>query len=134
MLRRRRRFKHGTRPGLTGAGPMGAECDDENQWEFRGEVHLTEQDKKRVMAEVMRLAVELMFSTHVYSFGGRCYKQREGGPIGLRSTCALARVVMGRWDMKWKEKVKSCNIKVEDDGRYVDVAWVFMFARRASWR
>ena len=42
---------------MTGAGPMGAECDDENQWEFRGEVHLTELDKKRVMAEVMRLAV-----------------------------------------------------------------------------
>ena len=86
----RRRFKHGTRPGLTGDGPMGAECDDENQLEFRGEVHLTELDNKRVMAEVMRLAVELMFSNHVYSFGGRCYKQREEGPIGLRSMCALA--------------------------------------------
>ena len=26
----RRRYKHGTRPGLTGAGPLGAEVDDEN--------------------------------------------------------------------------------------------------------
>ena len=28
-----------------------------------------------------------------------------GGPIGLCSTCALARVVMGRWDQKWKEQL-----------------------------
>ena len=123
----RRKYKHGTRPGLTGAGPLGADCDDENQWEFRSGVHLTELDKKRVVAEVMRLAVELMFSTHVYSFGGRCYKQKEGGPIGLRSTYALALVVMGRWNMKWKKKVKTNNIRVEDDGRYVDDARVFMF-------
>ena len=68
-----------------------------------------------------------MFSTHVYSFGGRCYKQKEGGPIGLRSTYALALVVMGRWNMKWKKKVKTNNIRVEDDGRYVDDARVFMF-------
>ena len=47
------------------------------------------------MAEVLRLAVELMFSTHLYTFGGRCYKQKEGGPIGLRSTCALANGKMG---------------------------------------
>ena len=52
----RRRFNHGTRPGMTGAGPMGAECDAENQWEFRGEVHLTEQDKKRVMADIKFLS------------------------------------------------------------------------------
>jgi hypothetical protein len=130
----RRKYKHGTRPGLTGVGPLGADSDDENQWEFRSGVGLTELDKKRIVAEVMRLAVELMFSTHLYSFGGRCYKQREGGPIGLRSTCALARVVMGRWDVKWKETVKSSNIRVEDDGRYVDDARVFMYPIRAGWR
>ena len=67
---------------------------DEKQWEWRRGVILTERDKKRIMAEVLRLCVELMYSTHIYSFGGKFYKQREGGPIGLRSTCALSRVVM----------------------------------------
>ena len=80
----RRRYKHGTKPGLTGAGPLGAVSDDEIQWEFRGEVHLTKQMKNTVMAEVLRLSVELMYDTHIYTFGGRCYKQKEGGPIGLR--------------------------------------------------
>ena len=130
----RRKFKHGTRPGLTGAGPMGAACDDEIQWEFRGEVHLSKKEKKTVMAEVLRLAVELMFSTHIYTFGGNCYKQKEGGPIGLRSTCALARVVMAKWDIKWKARMDRMNIKVEDDGRYVDDARVFMYPLRPGWR
>ena len=130
----RRRYKHGTKPGLTGAGPLGAVSDDEIQWEFRGEVHLTKQMKNTVMAEVLRLSVEFMYDTHIYTFGGRCYKQKEGGPIGLRSTCALARVVMARWDMKWKAAVKSRNIQVEDDGRYVDDERAFLYPLRAGWR
>ena len=34
--------------------------------------------------------------------------------IGLRSTCTLIRVVMGRWDCKWKERMATNNVKVED--------------------
>ena len=49
----------------------------------------------------------------------------------MRSTCALARVVMGRWDIKWKEAVKKNNLTVEDDGRYVDDARVYMYPVRA---
>ena len=80
----RRRYKHGVRPGLTGVGPMGAEAEDELQWECKPELRLTEGQKSKVMAEVMRLAVELMYETHLYTFGGKCYKQRERDPIGLR--------------------------------------------------
>ena len=128
-----RRSTKGTRPGLTGAGPMGAGEDDEKQWKFPN-VELTSQERKMVISEVLRLSIEIMFSTHIYSFGGRSYKQKEGGPIGLRSTCALSRVVMARWDEKWKSRMQESNIKVEDDGRYVDDARVFMFPIRAGWR
>ena len=130
----RRKFDHGTKPGLTGAGPMGANTDDENQWQFRKDVYLTEQDRKHIMAEVLRLAVEIMFDTHIYTFGGHFYKQKEGGPIGLRSTCALARVVMARWDIKWKNRVAESNIQVEDDGRFVDDARNFLYPLRPGWR
>ena len=97
-------------------------------------MRLTEKEKRKVMAEVMRLAVELMYDTHLYTFGGKCYRQKEGGPIGLRSTCALARVVMARWDMMWKERVKSSNIELEEDGRYVDDARAFLYPYRPGWR
>jgi hypothetical protein len=128
-----RRSNKGTRPGLTGVGPLGAEADDEKQWKFPG-VELTAIEKKMIMSEVLRLSIELMFSTHIYSFGGKSYKQREGGPIGLRSTCALSRVVMARWDCKWKARMTESNLRVEDDGRYVDDARVFMYAVRPGWR
>ena len=111
----RRRHKKGTRPGVTGAGPRGPEEDGEEQWKFPP-VELAELEKRHIMAEVMRIGVETMFQTHAYSFGGATYIQSEGGPIGLRSTCAVARVVMARWDEKWKERLTEFNIVVEEDG------------------
>ena len=79
---------------------MGAAADDENQWEFKKDLESTELQKKKVIAEVLRLGVDIMYDTHIYTFGGRNYKQWEGGKIGLRSMCALARIVMTRWDCK----------------------------------
>ena len=49
---------------------MGAEEDDEKQWKFPN-VELTNMEKKMVMSEVLRLSIEIMFSIHIYSFGGR---------------------------------------------------------------
>ena len=45
----RRRFVRGTRPGITGAGPRGAEAGDQEQWKFP-RVNLTEL-KKRLVSE-----------------------------------------------------------------------------------
>ena len=41
---------------------------------------------------------------------------------------------MARWDVKWKAAVKSRNITVEDDGRYVDDERAFLYPIRAGWR
>ena len=109
---------------------MGADSGDEIQWEWRRGLVLTEAEKRKVMAEVLRLCVELMYTTHIYTFGGRHYKQKDGGPIGLRSTCALSRVVMGRWDCKWKSRMSSSNVTVEDDARFVDDARAFLYPIR----
>ena len=43
--------------------------------------------------------------------------QSEGGPIHLRSICAIASLLMGRWDQKWKEQLTEVNIQTEDDER-----------------
>ena len=129
-----RKHNNGTRPGLTGVGPLGAAEDDEIQWEFKKDLELTEKDKRRVVSEVMRLGVEIMYGTHIYTFGGKHYKQREGGPIGLHSTCVLAIVVMTRWDCKWKERMGENNLRVDEDGRMVDDAKNFMYPVRPGWR
>ena len=89
----KRRFVNGARPGVTGAGPMGAEAGDQEQWKFPP-VKLTKLEKRLIVATVMRIAVLTLFRTHTYSFGNKFYQQRAGGPIGLRSTCCVARLVM----------------------------------------
>ena len=41
---------------------------------------------------------------------------------------------MGRWDVKWNDRMTANNIKVEDKGRFVDDARVFMYPVRPGWR
>ena len=97
-------------------------------------VELSDLEKKKLMSEVLRLGIELMFSTHCYTFGGKIYRQTEGGPIGLRSTCAVARVVMARWDSKFKKRLQEINLRTELDGRYVDDGRLVLYPVRPGWR
>ena len=62
---------------------------------------LDHRSREEIIARVVKIAVRVMFSTHVCTSGGQYYRQTSGGPIGLRSTCAVARLVMKVWDVKW---------------------------------
>ena len=128
-----RRYAHGSWPGITGEGPMGPTSDDEEQWCFSN-VQLTDLEKKRIIGEIMRLSVEVSFKTHVYSFRTASFKQKDGGPIGMRSTCAIARVSMGYHSILWKQKMDENNIQIEGFGFYVDDGRVVMYPLRAGWR
>ena len=130
-----RRYAKGAWPGITGKGPLGAqsESEGEKQWIFPNVV-LTNPEKKAVMGEVMRLAVEVLFQTHVYSFKGSNFMQSDGGPIGLGATCAIARVCMARHSVVWKKRLEENNLEIECCGFYVDDGRVFLHAVRAGWR
>ena len=114
-----RRHVKGTRPKLTGPGPRGPTVNDEEQWYFP-QVELTEKEKRELIATVVQIGVIATFRTHVYQFGGRYYHQKSGGPIGLRATGAIARIVMGEWDIKFMEILVKNGIKVDIAARYVD--------------
>ena len=114
-----RRYVKGTRPGITGAGPMGAETGDQEQWKFP-RVTLTKKEKVLIVATVMRIAVLTLFRTHTYGFGGKVFLQKAGGPIGLRSTCAIARLVMVWWDEELLELLVKNNVITNGEARYVD--------------
>ena len=75
-----------------------------------------------------------MFSTHIYTFGGKLYRQAKGGPIGLRGTCALARVIMNVWDNMWEEQLRKVNIEWEDYFRYMDDGRIFLHPVKRGWR
>ena len=104
-----RRGKRGTRPGLKGAGPRGMLKGDQEQWEFRNVV-LEPWEKKQILSEVVSLATKAMFCNHFYKFGGVMYHQQQGDPIGLRGTCAVARLVMQLFDGKWGTRLDNLNI------------------------
>jgi hypothetical protein len=56
----------------------------------------------------------------VYSFTGKYFLQKVGGPVGLRSTCAVARLVMLWLDTNLLALVEENNITLEERTRYMD--------------
>ena len=70
-----------------------------------------------VVATVMKIAVLVLFRTHVYEFGGKFFLQKKGGPIGLRSTCAIARIIMLWWDEQFMSLVAKSNLTTEEQVR-----------------
>ena len=126
----RRRGSRGTRPGITGTGPRGKERGDQEQWIFP-HVVLTPVEKKELIATVV---TENLFKKHYYSFGGKKYHQQKGGPIGLRGTCAVARVAMQLFDVKWKEKLQKFGIFFWMLARYMDDGRIFLPPIKNGWR
>ena len=87
-----------------------------------------------IVATVVKIGVLVMMNTHIYTWNGESYLQRAGGPIGLRSTCAVARVVMNEWDARWKDLCLMNNIKIGKSKRYMDDIRAFFKALREGWR
>ena len=124
----------GTRPGVTGPEAMGPHSDDEELWSFPRGVRLTTLEKRMAVAQVVAIGVKTMFRTHVYTFGGKLFHQKRGGPIGLRGTGAVARVVMAMCDTKVKAKMDNNTIKTMVDARYMDDVRNQLMPIRSGWR
>ena len=128
-----RRSKNGSRPGVRGEGPMGAEPHDQEQWRFP-EVTLTDDEKREVIATVVAIATRVLFSNHLYTFANKVYRQKSGGAIGLRATCAIARVTMNMWDQIWNRRMLELNLRVELYTRYMDDGRALIYPIRPGWR
>ena len=114
---------------------MSKEVGNQDQWEFPNLGNgLTMMEKKLVLAKVMKTAVLAVFKTHTYSFAQKFYIQKMGGPIGLRSTCCVARLVMLWWDDQLVEVMEKLNIKKVAGARYMDDIRVWLHAIRLCWR
>ena len=76
----------------------------------------------------IQIGVLTMMSTHRYSFNGKTYLQKAGGPIGLHATCAVAHVVMNTWDIRWLEMMATNRLEILTGIRYMDDICAFMYA------
>ena len=118
---------------MRGSGPKGGKRGDQEQWEFPN-IILEEWEKKEIMKMVVAIATKTMFNKHYYELNGKKYHQEEGGPIGLRGTCAVARFIMQLVDKKWETLLSSMNVDVEEIMRYVDDGRIFLYPFKAGWR
>ena len=92
-------------------GPRGPDVGDQEQWVFP-HVVLSNEDKLEILGTVLSIATTDMFDHHFYSFGGAMYKQEGEGPTGLRGTCAIARLIMQIFDVKWEGALKELCVCV----------------------
>ena len=60
------------------------------------------------------------FKGHTYTFASNFYLQGEGGPIGLRLTTAVARLVCLWWDKIFISRCMKLGITILMHKRYVD--------------
>ena len=123
----RRTSRGGVRPGVT------SYPNNEEHWYFPG-AELTLNEKRLIIATVVKIGVLIMMNTHVYTWNGESFLQKAGGPIGLRSTCAVAGVVRNKWDWRWMELCKENNIRIGKSNRYMDDIKAFLKALREGWR
>ena len=122
-----RTARGGMRPGVN-ANPK-----SEENWEFP-EDEITEFEERLIVAMASQIGILAMMNTHHYSFNGKTYLQQAGGPIGLRATCAVARVVMNTWDVRWLEMMSENGLDVMTGIRYMDDIRAFLKAIREGWR
>ena len=95
---------------------------------------LTEKEKSLLVAEVVKILAEVMFEHHLYIFGGKVYRQRKGGPFGLRGTCALARLRMCNLDRLWKRLMMENRVTINGYMRYMDDVRSFLCPFKKVWR
>ena len=55
---------------------------------------MSKEEKRKILAKVIEVAVREIMANDMYQFKGKTYKQTEGGSIGLRATGVI---VMNRW-------------------------------------
>ena len=60
-----------------------------------------------MFALLLELLILKVMGNHVYSFNGTNKLQLEGGPIGLKLSGAIAKVVMLSWSRRFKAATES---------------------------
>ena len=90
------------------------------KWSWRGKREPTMMQKKRMIASMMQVMVGAIMRNHHYQFDGKLYLQQTGGPIGLKLSGVLARLVMLKFDRVYLEKLKRLGIDPVMYQRYID--------------
>ena len=115
-----RRKSGGTEPGMKNIHINSKKEDGiHKQWVFP-DVTPTELEKRELLARMSEIAVRAIWKHFVYTFGGKLYLQRSGGPIGARVTMAVARLVMNNMGRKYRLILEAGGLRSFLSSVYVD--------------
>ena len=73
-----------------------------------------------MIGKVVEVAIKTTFGNHIYLFHNKLFKQLKGGPIGLRLTGVVARIVMDQWARRFREVLENNQVTVHLFRKYVD--------------
>ena len=80
-----------------------------------------EEERRKMLACVVSIGVEVVMRNHTYTMGEKIYQQREGCPIGLDLSQAVARSVMMKYDREFIGGMeRATGLKMRMYARYVD--------------
>ena len=95
--------------------------DKKEWWWFQTTPEKPDNDQKKLgLGCVIKSMFTAVFSNRFYEWDGRTFRQKYGGPIGLRATQPLSRIVMDKWvalmrDIQKKTKaIKAINLVIFD--------------------
>ena len=80
----------------------------------------TDQEKRLLFSKVIEIMVLATFDSHFYKWAGSIYKQKAGGPIGLRASGVVPKVTMELWLIEMRVKMEKAGLKVHLLKKYVD--------------
>ena len=66
----------------------------------------SEVEKSKMVSKLVEIVTREVMANHYYAVGDTIRKQTDGGPIGLKLTGAIARIVMLWWDDKLLENCR----------------------------
>ena len=94
---------------------------------------LTDDMKREMIAQMIKLAILVMMTSTCYSFGGLLFLQLIGAGIGLRGSAALAKITMGKWDKVQANILHSWTFLVKIFICYIDDVRIFAHPIKKGW-
>ena len=135
--------KKGVRPGpttdelsvRTGMIASGPSAPRTTKWRATNPMtDLNDNQRRFILSKVIKIAVLRVFQNHVYSFNGQVYLQLAGGPIGLRLTSMVARVVMDTWASMFLVRLDDAGFILWAMVKYVDDINIVCDTIEPGWR
>ena len=129
-----RKFNRGSMPGMSGEEATRGYIPEDEERFIHSLREPTDVEKVNLYATALECSIRFIFSKNLYRFANTTYLQSDSGPIGLRVTMCVARLVMGEWADKLREILDKSGIERHLEALYVDDIRFVLSSLPLGWR